>query len=78
MISHPRKGGWQVLLTKIKKRDLFHYLNVFLNVFKRFLNEGRFLAISVLVWMSNMLITGLQYDGDLGRPRISSAEVVSR
>ena len=40
--------------------------------------EGRFLAISVLVWMSNMLITGLQYDGDLGRPGISSSEVVSR
>ena len=45
-----------------KKRHLFHW-------FKRFLNEGRFLALSVLVWISKVI---------RWRPRISSAEVVSR
>ena len=47
-------------------------------IIKTFLNEGRFLTLCVLVSMSKMLITGLQYDGDLGRPRISSSEVVPR
>jgi len=42
-----------------------------------FLNEGGFITLPVLVWLSKMLITGLQCDSDLGRHRISSSEATS-
>ena len=49
VISHLRKG-LQVLLNKIiKKIHLFHYFN-------EFLNEGGFLTLFVLVWLSKLAI----------------------
>ena len=54
------------MLKKVKK--MIH----FFQYFNEFLNEGGFITLPVLVWLSEMLIVGLQYDGEFGRHRISS------